>query len=671
MTYPVEFQYKSRADPSMDNVEHMYHETNTLNMEQGTPGPALEKMILYNNIPSLLVQCHRIWVTYSDECHRLLEDTEQCTYMKQRERYETAYGHYMEVRDTLLNKIPLMPEFNDFFVRDRDDQTRAHYLRFKELVEKDRRINDLREKLSQLRTKKTFFTGFLKQSWISEGTLRRILLSKSSGDILVIEVRELSLSTQHPQDSKFNVCIDPILIKEQETLSKLEHNLEKVTKPGELFYFRGRNDFEYIVICVPIKELPSGTGYKKSVILFEKIITDLKPRTIDQRYPKLYMCSVNYDAIITKNDLGNNSNMAGPAFSIQLPLFTGNNPQTLSNTHKPNYTSPTVIKGIQNEGNCCYMNCIIQCLLCFPEFTNKFLDNAYLGTINVNSRLGHQGLVVKNWAKIIQAFFQVSQENIQPAVSITEFREQWANLFPEYGKYQQHDCSEFCLRLLEEIHEDSNWGRPQNSDAAMQVDDYREAWNLYRKGNSSYIVDTFKGQIKSQLTCQVCQTQSNNYEPFSILNLPIPLVSMCHIYDCMKELFKVHVLTGDDRWYCSTCKTKTHSTLGTTITNVPEVLIIHFNRFDNLLNKKECFVKYPYLLDLSQGNGLLGKCDVPYKLVAVACHTGTLFSGHYTAYCFKNSENGWYHFDDTQCKPVSNGECISQSAYLLFYQKQQ
>ena len=55
---------------------------------------------------------------------------------------------------------------------------------------------------------------------------------------------------------------------------------------------------------------------------------------------------------------------------------------------------------------------------------------------------------------------------------------------------------------------------------------------------------------------------------------------------------------------------------------------------------------------------------VKYKLEALICHSGTVLSGHYTAYA--KHDDHWLYFDDSQvlCESPANDD---NRAYILFY----
>ncbi|XP_030432784.1 ubiquitin carboxyl-terminal hydrolase 31 isoform X2 [Gopherus evgoodei] len=95
----------------------------------------------------------------------------------------------------------------------------------------------------------------------------------------------------------------------------------------------------------------------------------------------------------------------------------------------------------------------------------------------------------------------------------------------QYRGNSQHDAQEFLLWLLDRVHEDLNnlvkySGRPPLKppleDAAL----------LEAPGfpiSSTFVQELFQAQYRSSLTCPHCQKQSNTFDPFLCISLPIPL----------------------------------------------------------------------------------------------------------------------------------------------------
>ncbi|XP_076059243.1 ubiquitin specific protease 32 isoform X2 [Oratosquilla oratoria] len=61
--------------------------------------------------------------------------------------------------------------------------------------------------------------------------------------------------------------------------------------------------------------------------------------------------------------------------------------------------------------------------------------------------------------------------------------------------------------------------------------------------------------------------------------------------------------------------------------------------------------------------------DLKYSLYAIACHSGIMEGGHYVCYA-KNAEGKWICFNDSSCKEVPEAQIDLNSAYLLFYSRE-
>lgn len=359
--------------------------------------------------------------------------------------------------------------------------------------------------------------------------------------------------------------------------------------------------------------------------------------------------------------------------------------------------------GLENMGNSCYMNCIIQCLLSTHELTQMFLNNSYEKHINLNSKLGSKGVLAKYFARLVHTMYREGSfkppANSNRPIQPIQFKMACGSINSLFKGNMQQDSQEFCQFLLDGLHEDLNQcgANPPLKELSLDAERMREKlsmriassieWERFLTTDFSVIVDLFQGQYASQLKCKVCKCTSTTYQTFSVLSVPVPHVKSCNLMDCFNEYTKLENLESDELWSCPTCKKKQPSTKKLTITRLPRNLIIHMKRFDNMMNKNNVFVKYPFLLDLTPfwANDFDGRLppgvteelptrgQVPpfkYKLNAAAAHVGSLYGGHYTAYVNKGPNRGWLYFDDTSYRPVKNEtESITPNAYVLFYHR--
>uniref|UniRef100_A0A914LGB6 Ubiquitin carboxyl-terminal hydrolase n=1 Tax=Meloidogyne incognita TaxID=6306 RepID=A0A914LGB6_MELIC len=151
--------------------------------------------------------------------------------------------------------------------------------------------------------------------------------------------------------------------------------------------------------------------------------------------------------------------------------------------------------------------------------------------------------------------------------------------------------------------------------------------------------------------------------------------------DCLRVLFSIDHLKGDDMYSCDKCKKLQDGIKHSSITRLPNVLIIHLKRFrhegnyNTKLRTKITFSLYD--LDMDQfvrseetKDGEENNLSNCYDLSGLISHRGqNIEYGHYVAYCRNSSDGDWYEFDDAQVTRVSPQEVASQEPYVLFYER--
>lgn len=136
------------------------------------------------------------------------------------------------------------------------------------------------------------------------------------------------------------------------------------------------------------------------------------------------------------------------------------------------------------------------------------------------------------------------------------------------------------------------------------------------------------------------------------------------------------------------------------ISLAPPILTLHLKRFQQAgfnLRKVNKHIKFPEVIDLAPfcaikcKNVAEGNTSVLYSLYGVVEHSGTMRSGHYTAYAkmrtmrnylsdlvFRGeipqtleteSAGQWFHISDTHVQPVTVSKVLNSQAYLLFYER--
>ncbi|XP_060799876.1 ubiquitin carboxyl-terminal hydrolase 2a isoform X2 [Neoarius graeffei] len=332
------------------------------------------------------------------------------------------------------------------------------------------------------------------------------------------------------------------------------------------------------------------------------------------------------------------------------------------------------VVGLDNLGNTCFMNSILQCLSNTHSLRDYCLHNSYRRDLNNSNRTNTA--LMEEFAKLIRTLWTSSTSDV---IIPSEFKTQIQRYAPRFVGNSQQDAQEFLRFLLDGLHNEVNrvTVRPrvatEDFDHLSDDEKGRMMWNRYLAREDSKIVDVFVGQLKSSLTCTECGYCSTVFDPFWDLSLPIPKgYGEVSLMDCMRLFTKEDVLDGDEKPTCYRCRARRKCTKKFTIQKFPTILVLHLKRFSEgrvRSSKLSTFVNFPMKdLDLREFASDRSSNTV-YNLYAVSNHSGTTTGGHYTAYCCHPDSGQWYTFNDYRVTSMSSSHVRSSDAYVLFYER--
>lgn len=389
---------------------------------------------------------------------------------------------------------------------------------------------------------------------------------------------------------------------------------------------------------------------------------------------------------------------------------------------------PHGLSGLQNIGNTCYMNSIIQALSSLNLFRSYLLTNQHLNVLvnkagaNKKTRSECQQYIENSIVHRLSNLFKLMW-NQNRVVVPEQFKKIISIKDKMFLGYHQHDSQELLNMLLDSIHDelkvnisivyenidpnvekfmklkrrylqkekDNTLGEYEkieferyfkefkNSKAIHYVNgSYYIYWENYIKKSYSIITRLFTGTFLSIIQCMRCYNRSESFEPFNILSVELKnSQKVITLDECLDSFTTEEILDGDNKYYCSECKQYNKAVKKIVIWKAPEILIIQLKRFKNygdVSMKINTNVEIPLIdFDISK---YMSQNDVTdkYMLQSISSHMGTCRGGHYTAHC-RNPNNEWYEFDDGKVEhnPIDENDehIISNNAYILFYVKQQ
>ncbi|KAM4024963.1 ubiquitin carboxyl-terminal hydrolase 31 [Anomaloglossus baeobatrachus] len=180
------------------------------------------------------------------------------------------------------------------------------------------------------------------------------------------------------------------------------------------------------------------------------------------------------------------------------------------------------LSGLKNHGNTCFMNAVLQCLSntdLFAEFLGleQYKESEASGSPLPSPGAPDRGEVTEQLAKLLRSLWTMEYT---PQHS-REFKTVVSRNALQYRGTSQHDAQEFLLWLLDRVHEDLNILVKHKPRPPLEEDLTGEGPPFPTSG--TFVQELFQAQYRSSLTCPHCQKQSNTFDPFLCISLPIPL----------------------------------------------------------------------------------------------------------------------------------------------------
>ncbi|XP_059684361.1 ubiquitin carboxyl-terminal hydrolase 43 [Gavia stellata] len=185
----------------------------------------------------------------------------------------------------------------------------------------------------------------------------------------------------------------------------------------------------------------------------------------------------------------------------------------------PGVPRPPGAQGLRNHGNTCFMNAVVQCL----SNTAPLAEFLALGRYRAR---GARAEVTHRLAALVRALWT---RDYTPQLS-AEFKNIVSKHSSQFRGNAQHDALEFLLWLLDRMHEDLGAASPAQQTRVPEEPGEDGSGGAgssppaaQHPRGQSFVQSHFQAQYRSSLTCPHCLKQSNTFDPFLCISLPIPL----------------------------------------------------------------------------------------------------------------------------------------------------
>ncbi|XP_057501438.1 ubiquitin carboxyl-terminal hydrolase 4-like [Actinidia eriantha] len=320
--------------------------------------------------------------------------------------------------------------------------------------------------------------------------------------------------------------------------------------------------------------------------------------------------------------------------------------------------------GLENFGNTCYCNSVLQALYFCVPFREQLLEY-YANTKNLTDT--EENLLTCLADLFTQISLQKKKTGVLPPKRFVQRLKKQNEIFRSYMHQDAHEFLNYLLNELVDILEKESHAAKTDAETSSPPPEKVangpktiQANGAKKEPLVTWVHKNFQGILTNETRCLRCETVTARDETFFDLSLDIEQNSS--ITSCLKNFSSTETLNAEDKFFCDKCCSLQEAQKRMKIKKPPHILVIHLKRFkyiEHLSRYKKLTYRVVFPLELKLSN-TVEDLDAEYSLFAVVVHVGSGPNhGHYVS--LVKSHNHWLFFDDEAV------EMIDESAVQTFF----
>jgi ubiquitin carboxyl-terminal hydrolase 36/42 len=196
--------------------------------------------------------------------------------------------------------------------------------------------------------------------------------------------------------------------------------------------------------------------------------------------------------------------------------------------------------GFFNEGNTCYLNSTLQCLMYIPPFVQTLLF-AKSKILSADRATTGSKLILELFSSLVEEVHNSSvptSKTISPRSMISNIR----RVGKQFRPLRQEDAHEYLRQLLDCMHEEI-------------LKSYNLKTSDGKVAETSFISQVFGGYLCNSLKCTKCKYVSNTMNHFLDISLDLK-GGINSVQTALQHFIKPEELTRGNEWKCTKCNAK-------------------------------------------------------------------------------------------------------------------